>query len=210
MEGWRFPIISCFLAVVFLLFAAVAAADTDTNLKFKVLPSAEGWTYTSDLTVPPPEASVFSVSDRVLTQTTDGSPFQSEHYEIPGTVDPNKKATLFMRARVLAEGGNYFANSFGFCYSLQTGTEAFGIGLGTHRTEDENGQFTTAIDNTVFHDHLLRMQPGVGFEYFVDGDLVLSGPPRFIPVANRVLFGDCTNGAGAHAEVTRFQFHQGD
>jgi hypothetical protein len=202
--------LACAAVAALLLFPAGAAADSTFNLKFKTLPSAEGWTYASDTFSLPPEAGAFSVSDRVLTQTTHTSPFQSEHYEVPG-LNTTKKMTAFMRARVLAEGGNFANNSFGFCFGPMTGTEAFTVGIGTQRIEDIHGTvLSTTIDNTVFPDYLLKVKPGEGYELWVDGELIGAGPPRFLATPNRVIFGDCTNGAGAHAEVTRFQFHQGE
>jgi hypothetical protein len=197
---------------VLAITTATAVADQESNLKFKTLPSAQGWTYANDSCCTPPEASVFSVSDRVLTQDTRGNT-DSAHYELPGLLDPNRGViTLSMRARVLDEvlqGPG--PNSFGFSFHAQMPGEIFGIGIGTHRIESVNNppQATTAIDNTVFHDYVLRATPGVGYEFYVDGVLTLSGPPRTDgPFPNRVYFGDGTNGAGARAEVIKFHWNQ--
>ena len=69
---------------------------------------------------------------------------------------------------------------------------------------------STTIDNTVFHDYLLKANPGANYEFFVDGQLIATGPRRTLVTPHRVQFGDLTNGAGAHAEMTRFQFRQGE
>ncbi len=191
--------------------AAAGNGATVNNLKFKTLPSAQGWSYANDSCCQPPESSVFSVNEQVLTQDTRGNT-DSAHYELPDVVNSTGNITFQVRARVLDEvlqGPG--PNSFGFGFMAQTSSEIVGIGIGTHRIEGANGgaESTTAIDNTVFHDYLLKVTPGVSFQLYVDGVLALSGLPRaYSGAPNRVLFGDLTNGAGALAEVTAFHYNQ--
>jgi hypothetical protein len=177
------------------------------TLDFNTLPSAQGWTY---LTSGGAETSIFSVSGGVLTQNTLAGPFTGEGYQQFDVVDPSLPFTISIRARVLAESGNFTSNSFGFCFGGLTGPESFVAGIGTGRIEDVFGNvLSTTIDNTQFHDYRLEATPGVGYEFFVDDALLATGPPRpRTPPQNILLFGDCTAGAGAHAEMTAYTFSQ--
>jgi hypothetical protein len=198
---------------VLAITTATAVADQESNLKFKTLPSAQGWTYADESCCPPAtESSVYSLSDRTLIQDSRGTT-GFPHYELPGVPDSDGGTiTLSMRARVTDEVlQGPPPNSFGFSFNAQMPDEIFGIGIGTHRIEDANSpsNSTTAIDNTVFHDYVLRATPGVGYELYVDDVLTLSGPPRTDgPFPHRVYFGDGTGGAGARAEIVKFHWNQ--
>ena len=183
-------------------------SGTTIALDFNTLPSAQGWTYTSDGAT---ETSIFSVSDGILTQNTLAGPYTTESYHMASVISPALPFTVSVRARVIAESGAYYANSFGFGFSAFTGTEIFGIGLGTMRIEDILGdEKATTIDNTQFHDYRLEVTPTVGYKFFVDNTLIATGLPRVQGEPNRILFGDLTRGTGAHAEVTEYTFSQDD
>lgn len=176
------------------------------RLDFNSLPSAQGWTFASDGT---PETAVFSVGNGLLTQNTVARPDHS-WYQMLGVVNPAGPFAIGVRARVLQYSGDP-ANAFGFCFAASTGTEEFLVGIATDRIS-HGGHNQVPLDGTVFHDYILAVLPGVGYSLFVDGRFVASGPPLSSTVAdigpNRLLFGDCTRGAGALAEITRFNFTQ--
>ncbi len=190
-----------------LLCSTILRADTIT-LSFNSLPSAQGWTYESD-GVPDsdgvPETSIFSVSNGVLTQNTLPAPFTTEVYELRGAIDLTVPFTISVRARVLANSRIDDVHPYGFCFAAETGAESFAIGLSPGRIEDSFArELSTTIDNTTFHDYRLSATPGVGYEFFVDGVLVATGPPLSFVTPSRLLFGDCTRARGALAEITSY------
>jgi hypothetical protein len=198
-----------------LLTGAPAGAATNITLGFTSLPSAQGWNYESDGA---PEASIFSVAGGVLTQDTTPGPFSIEGYRRPGVVDPSLPFTLSVRARVLAETGTpqqLATNPFGFAFFAGSGAplnEGIGVGIGTDKIADFVNTFlSTSIDNTQFHDYRLEGEFGVGYDFYVDGVHIASGPPRIDPaVPNGLYLGDSTRGVGAQAEVTAYSFVQAD
>ncbi len=114
-----------------------------------------------------------------------------------------------MRARVLAESGNFnHPGSTAFCFDGRTDTEFFIIGIKTDRVVDNSGTLLATIDDTQFHDYRTEVTPGQGYDLFIDDVKVASGPPRFLSVSNSILFGDCTGAAGTLAEMTAFTFSQ--
>jgi hypothetical protein len=193
-----------------LLFRGPFLADPvgaqTITLDFNSLPSAQGWTYVSDGA---PETSIFLVSGGILMQNTVASPYTIEWYELLGVVDPALPFTIEARARVLQHsGGDPATNAFGFCLDASTGNEEFAVGLSTDKISDALHN-QVPFDNTLFHNYRLAVRPGVGYELFVDGNLIATGPPRTVDIGpNRLLLGDCTRGRGALAEVTRFVFTQ--
>jgi len=194
------------LATIVLLLHTAATASI-VALDFTRLPSAQGWTYASDGAA---ESSIFSVSGGVLSQDTTPGPFTFEAYDMQNVV-AFEPFTIFVRARVLAESGNFANNSFGFCVIADTGGEAFGFGIGTGRIEDIPGNvLSTTIDNTTFHEYRMEVTPGVGYEFFVDDVLVATGAPGIGQqvAPSNLRLGDSTRGTGAHAEVTSFAFCQ--
>jgi hypothetical protein len=201
-----------FASAVLLLTATVAGAGTSLyKIKsFGALPSAYGWTYVPDPALNgPPEASIFSVSNGVLTQNTLAYWYESNAYQSRQALSPTKKFTLSMRARVLEEQeGNDPNNHFGFGVIAQTPDQCFGFGIGVNAIDTDCNDTVLTIDTTVFHDYLLKVTPGVGYELFVDKKLVATGPPRYVSGDSQVAFGDLTRGDGAHAEVMSFEFSQ--
>ena len=206
----KLAVLTISFILFFLCFCLFLCAGIIT-LNFITLPSAQGWTYESAWGLP--ESEIFSVSDGILTQNTLDYPWSSECYKLHDVIDPTLPYTISVRARVLAESGYFMHNSFGFGFCSNTGTEEFGIGIGTSRIQDATvtgNVLSTTIDNTQFHDYRLEATPGVGYEFYVDDVLIGTGPPRLLPGSqNLIYFGDLTQGAGAHAEVTRFSFSQG-
>lgn len=197
-------------AGVICVMAFGANAHAQITLSFDTLPSAQGWTYRASAGAPS-EASVFSVGGGVLTQNALSGYYHVTYYLQPDVVDPNLPFTISVRARVLAESGASGENSWGFMFTGRTVDETFGIGLGTHRIEDnESRVLSTTIDNTSFHNYRLEATPGIGYSFYVDDVWIADGPPRTAgsPFENMVAFGDGTAGTGAHAEITAFTFDQ--
>lgn len=187
--------------------------DEVITLDNSLLPSGQGWFYTSGA-VPAPEANVFMVSGGILSQNTLGVGQGSvgiRAYGFANIVDPSAPFTLKVRARVLAEESTSATNSFGFAFGVSTATESFAMGLGTHRIQEGNtaGEaISTTIDNTVFHDYRMEGEFGVGFELYVDDVLVGTGQPRAGAFSNGIGFGDFTGGTNARAEIQSYSFSQ--
>ncbi len=202
-KSWE-KFIICFLWFCVFLFSQVAYSQT-VALDFSTLPSAQGWTYFSDGAA---ETSIFSISSGVLTQNTVDGPYSVEWYQRDGAIDLSVPFTVWVRARVLQDGGYLVTNPFGFCFSAQSGPGGFfSTGLSTDHIADVLGQLLP-MDNRNFHDYRMSVTPGVGYELFVDETRVMSGLPRFDVTEhppNRLIIGDCTRGLGAWAEVTSYR-----
>jgi hypothetical protein len=194
------------LLVAWVLLLSVPASANTIALSFDTLPSTQGWSYITNSGAS--ETSVFSVSGGILHQNTLGLGEFAE-YDLPGVVDPVLPFTLSVHARVLQEEGA-MSNEFGFGFFVFTGTELFGIGLGTSSIQDALGTFlSTIIDNTQFHDYRLEGKPGVGYEFWVDNALIGSGAPRpYTQQPHGLSIGDLTVTTNARADVTRYSFSQ--
>lgn len=192
-----------------LILSTTPARAATISLDFTSLPSAQGWTYFAQGNAAA-EASVFSVDGTTLFQNTIGVGLAgqgSNRYNDNNVVDPVHPFILSIRARVLEEEGDVTHNSFGFSFGVFTGTETFGIGLGTSRIQDQSIAFlSTTFDNTQFHNYRLEGTPGVGYQLFIDNVFFASGLPVLSSFQNSLFLGDATGGTNARAEVTSYQF----
>jgi len=178
------------------------------ELTFDKLPSAQGWRYTTSGSV---ESSIFSVDGTTLHQNSigtglgpGGSAFQ--YYILDNVVDPTQPFTLYIRARVLESER---LDSGGFSFGVFTGNEIFEVFMDTNIIQDAfQTTVSTSINTMVFHDYRLEGKTGVGYQFFVDGSLVASGPPNPIVLPNQLFIGDATSGGNARAEVTFYRFSQ--
>ncbi len=199
----------CLLAIASLIAIERAKAAADITLDFTRLPSAQGWAYEA-VGNAASEGRVFSVSSGTLLQNSIGlgpAGGGGNRYRLNAVV-AQAPFVLSVRARVLQEErfpSSDPNNHFGFAFTVSTGTEIFGMGLGTDTIEDENFR-TFAQDNTQFHDYRLEGIPGGGYRFFVDGQLLGTGLPRALSEPNGLILGDTTGGTNARAEVTRFSY----
>lgn len=133
--------------------------------------------------------------------------------------DPSHPFVVSVRARV-TKAINNSNNPFGFAFLVLTSAELYGIGLTRDHIADVSGR-RVPFDNTQFHDYVLRVAPGVGYELFVDssGTASLQGPPQPSssdgPSADRyrssyIYLSDSTDGSEAIADVTAFSFSQAE
>jgi len=187
-------------------------------LNFDSLPSAQGWSYVSWYRTGPngdylpdlPETQVFSVSGGVLHQNSFGARLSyqgTDSYQYTGGIDETLPFTLTVRARVLAEQGNY-GNYYGFAFIVDFAGEAFGVGLGTNYIEDENNQLIS-FDNTSFHDYTLKGSPDHQYVLSIDGVQVATGRSRAAGAGPWTLvLGDSTGGKNAQADIASYTFTQ--
>jgi RHS repeat-associated protein len=124
-----------------------------------------------------------------------------------GVLDQTTPFTIQIRARLLDEESPP-NNHFGFGFGAEVPTAACDFGLGKGLIQDLSNQ-TFAVDTSVFHDYRAECDPiGASYRLFVDGNLIASNTLPVEAQLNRVLIGDFTCGANAHAEVTQFQVAQ--
>lgn len=207
------------IAAFFALGFHAAANAATVTIDFSSLPSTQGWTYANfPPNFPQPEGSVFSVSGGQLHQNTVGFATGitgTNRYNYSGIVDPGLSFTLEVRARLLAEeqglGGSN--NHYGFAFGVFTGTNAFGMGLGssffsTQDTFGANQSYPGSFDPSLFHDYKMVGTPGVGYSIFIDNVFVLSGLPQVSAAANALFLGDATGGVNAQADISYYRFEQ--
>ncbi|MCB0059733.1 MAG: putative Ig domain-containing protein, partial [Caldilineaceae bacterium] len=203
-----------------MLGTADLATGTKTSeggaitLNFDSLPSRQGWTYFAQGNIAA-EDSVFAVDGTTLFQDSLSVGFAgqgSNRYNFYNIVDRRLPVEMALRARVLEEMGNVEWNvfGFGFGFGFFTGTETMGIGIGATQLRDQRGSAgpMVLITGNDFHDYQLYASPGIGFELFLDGDLVHSGPTVPTVYQNHVSLGDGTGGTNARAEVTAYSYTQ--
>jgi hypothetical protein len=183
-------------------------------LAFDSLPSAQGWDYIAGGNNTEPETTIFSVSDSMLHQDSIGALLSGNggnRYQMEHPVSSWFTSSLEVRARITADEGSPESNSNGFFFGVETAAgEQCGIGLSTSRIQAVGGvELATGVDNTQFHDYLLRCTPGVGLELYRDGVFVGAAPLDSIPVGPSILkLGDSTGATNARADVTRYEFTQ--
>lgn len=177
-----------------------------SKLDFHTLPSAQGWTYVPTLTSAS-EASVFSVDGTALLQNSIGlGDNAAPHYERPGSVDPMRPFTLFVRAQVLQEE-IFRDNRFGFTVGATTDNENFDLGISSRGLEDENAAFFNPVfDATQFHDFRIEVTPGVGYQLFIDNAPAASGPPSPLGDAPRTLILGDESQNNARVAITKFEY----
>ena len=193
-----------------LLITSEKASSISITLDFDTLPSQQGWSFTTT-GGGVSENNVFSVDGNTLSQNSLGLGFSSSatpRYELANIIDPSLPFTIEARARILNEEGN-LSTPTGFIFSAFLPTESFGFSIGTNRINDIFGNaMTTSINTTEFHDYLLRVNPGVGYQFFVDGEFIASGSPRVRNRPNILSIGDRTSVHNAQAETTYYRFTQ--
>ncbi len=206
-------------------FSLKTILDESVILNMCSLPSTQGWTYSAHGTSRSEEDAFSiqgSVQDCILHQNTLGMGYQNQGnagYTLSDVVDATKPFILKIRAKVTQEEQANDYNHWGFCFEVDTGSEAFGIGISPNviaALDDWRSDkvLTNSIDNTEFHDYRLEATPGVGYKLYVDNVLVGSGLPRSqsdIPDwegLNRIYLGDGTGGCNAIADVASFEFTQ--
>jgi hypothetical protein len=208
-----------FSQIVFLIFITVlctfaipvSAADTNINLAFNDLPSAQGWTLNSNLN----EASIFSVNGSSLFQNTVGTGYEGNAYSINNIVDTSAPFTISVTVRILNYEVQSAGNPFGFTIGVMTGNEVYDVGIAPNNilstSSEESGLhhvWSSTIDVSQFHTYRIEATPGEDLELFIDNVSYGTVGPRVYPFPNRIYIGDGTAGANANAEVTAFSFYQ--
>lgn len=159
------------------------------TLDFSSLPSAQGWTFSTNGAS---ESDVFSVSSGVLSQDTLGlGPSAGANYQIYGLLTTDADISLTFTARLLSEEGSptdYGAVSAGIGFD----GFSYAIALRPGEVRDlQNNLLSTAFDTSLFHEYELRIQPSVGYTVYVDNVLIASvAPSTESPLANYIYFGD--------------------
>ena len=186
-----------------------SSVDGLLSMQFDSLPSQRGWGYEA-YNERSPEERLFHVDGGVLTQNSMGIGYGGScdnTYVKYGVLDPTAPFTIEIRARLLDE--EYLPNNhFGFGFGAEVPTAACDFGLGKGLIQDISNQ-TFAVDTSIFHDYRAECDPiDAAYRLFVDGNLIASSTLPVEAQLNRVLIGDFTCGANAHAEVTQFQVAQ--
>ena len=211
------------VAALFLPFTALAGVITSVDLDFGSLPSSQGFSYES-LNNSLAETAVFSLGTAdggspALLQDSLAAGFQgqgSNLYFLDSVLLTNARSVEFdWRARIVQEDNNP-ASAGGHNHGgFRVGLPGMSVGLGTHALTQGNDPTpegphpndTVALDGTMFHDYLFRLDLiSNSFEIFVDGALRSDGP--ITAFDDRVIFGDATGGANAAVELTRLQVRQ--
>lgn len=174
-----------------------------------VLPSSQGWKFTSVDHHNATESQVFSVSDGVLHQDTTAIPITGAGHVryFRDDFDASLPFRISWRARVLAQTGQA-DNPFGFFAGILTGAEQFGFGIGVAEIQDAHARTVARLDATVYRNYTVEGYPGSGYRLLVDGVLVANGSPLTLFLPRQLAFGDGTAGAGAKADVDWFCFTQ--
>jgi len=201
--------------------APALAAPLDIQLGFASLPSAQGFTYSAvGAHAGVAEATVFSVSGGVLTQNTigqsNGITGGSIFYQITGIVTTTEAKQIRVRARVLQSQGsaNDVNGLAGLFFGFNTGAVQYGFGLTPTRVAYLGGGVMVLVagtfdNSTLFHDYVFDWTPPNSWQIRRDGVLIQSGTTGFAFASSRLMFGDGSGGANAHAEITAYRFLQG-
>ncbi len=203
----RKKLLSILVVGVLALGPLTIANATTITLNFNSLPSAQGWSYYSGEGYP--EGFIFSVDNNMLHQNSMGTGWgspASHGYTIINEVDPSLPFTLTVRASVLQDETSN-GHHFGFYLAVATGSEYFTMGIGPNHIVDMNLNMYL-LDNTQFHEYVLRGIPGATIEYYVDNFLWSTLPVAKYVYQNGIFIGDGSGGANAEADVTLFEFSQ--
>lgn len=207
------------LALSLAAVGASVAAPMNVVLHFSSLPTAQGFTYHANgAHAGVLESSVFTANGTALVQNTIGQYAGVNgaglFYQIAGGITTTEMKQLRVRARCLqVQGSSVFPlGQGGLLFSFATGSVQYGFTL----TDDRIGlligsgytMLAPTYDNTQFHDYVYEFAPPTTTRLYRDGVLISTSTLNSAIVANRLLFGDSTGGANAHAEITEFQFIQ--
>ena len=201
------------------LAPAAHAAPMDVTLHFGSLPSAQGFTYVATgAHAGVAEATVFAASGGSLTQNTIGQYAGTSgggiFYQATGGITTTEVKQLRVRARCLQVQGSsvYPQGQGGLLFSFATGSVQYGFSLTDSRIAVIQGAgyvlLAPTYDNTQFHDYVFEYSPPSTTHLYRDGVLISSSTTGVAIAANRLLFGDSTGGANAHAQVSAFRFIQ--
>jgi hypothetical protein len=187
------------LAVSCSLALGAPSPALATSLDFDSLPSSQAWIYRSPAGLV--EAETYSVNGTALRLNTVGDGVNAAVYEMPGVV-PITPFSILLRARILSDEGE-----LGFGFSAHTGAEVYDLALDTDTIRVVGGP-RIDFDGTVFHDFRMDVAPGLGFEFFVDGQFFSSGLGTPAKGPNTILFGDglAIGVDNARAEITQLIF----
>ncbi|EXI66571.1 MAG: Cell wall-associated polypeptide CWBP200 [Candidatus Accumulibacter adjunctus] len=181
------------------------------TLNFDSLPSRQGWAYEAAFN-PVSEERIFSLASGRLIQNSIGIPMTGhDHnaYRMVVDISPRLPFAAEIAASVLEEQATY---SFGFCFDIETKPRLFGVGVGQSGLLAQ-GTPASLGSTTVAQLHTYRMSGtgGGAFTFSLDGEARSSGigSPAIPPLAaSSLLFGDCTGGNNARAEITAYSFTQ--
>ena len=173
---------------------------------FSVLPSAQGWLYTSSGI---DETSVFSIiGGNTLRQDTIGiGPGHGANYQLMNQLVAGQQITLSFTAKLISEEGDptdYGALSAG----VGLDNFAYAIALRPGEIRDlDNNLISKSVDTSVFHTYVLSINPGFGYTVSVDGTLIAARDASVQFPLNYIYFGDGSN-LNARGEFTALTVSQ--
>jgi hypothetical protein len=199
-----------------LLTSASVATAGQIDLTFGSLPSAQGWTFTTGGSPVATEAQTFTATASALTLNTmafgiTGSGTSAFYARSTG-VNGTEAVVMKMRGRLLEHEGD-FANTFvggGFSFGFANGATFYQMGITPTQIRNVAGTIlSSAYDNTQFHDYRLEWSPPSTLRYYVDNTLISTNSAGLAQALTRITLGDVTGAANAHADITGYQFLQG-
>ncbi len=188
----------------------ILTATNVTLLSFNSLPSAQGWSYSTDFTYIP-DTDVFSVDGSQLHMNTMGRGGSGFAYIRETTIDHQLLFTLSVLAQVTDYGDQTNENPWGFALSVYIGSEAFDIGISPGRIIGGAGDqlISSTIDVYQLHEYRIEGQAGQNFEVFVDDNsLGTFAPATTNNSQDAIYFGDGTAGANAQVDIAGYSFTQ--
>jgi hypothetical protein len=215
----RTPLAAACAALLASLPVPAHAAPMDVILGFTSLPSAQGFSYVATgAHAGVAEGSVFAVGGGLLDQNTIGQYAGTSgaglFYQRSGGITTTEVKQLSARVRCLQVQGStvYPLGQGGLFFGFATGSVQYGFTLTPTRIGLLQGSGYTMLaptyDNTQFHDYVFEYLSATDLRLYRDGVLIGTTTTGGALVANRILFGDATGGANAHAEIAAFRFVQ--
>jgi hypothetical protein len=197
------------VSIALAMFIATNAMATLVGLASSSLPSSQGWTYVSTAispSLPVPEGAVASIVPGAINLNTLGIGQTRAYWQRTDVFNEPVPYEISFGARVISEDPNP-QNRFGFSVAAFIGGQAYGFGIGTDRIQNWLTSSSVSFDNTTFRTYLVRITPGVGYQLFADGQLILSDAAYSasgVP-ANGIQVGDITAGANASSQIQFLQ-----
>lgn len=188
------------VAAVSISSASYAAADI--TLAFASLPTAQGWSYYSDLSLP--ESSIFSISNGALIM--DSTPGNGEYYYMNDAIDTST-ATFSLTAQTKIVSGGY-TMSFYFGNGSVSGAIYLSPDSILYQTSSGGFQTLASTDNTTSRNYHIQGDFSTsGYSVFVDSFEVGTGD--FFPYSiNQLIIGDAGSTGSGVAELTAYRFLQ--